>query len=46
MTKPVRLGVILPSREALMAGHADPNLLIRVAERAEELGFDSVWVGD
>lgn len=29
-----------------MAGHADPGLLIRVAERAEELGFDSVWTGD
>ena len=29
-----------------MAGHADPNLLIDVAERAEELGFESVWVGD
>ena len=41
-----QVGIVLPSREALMAGHADPGLLIRVAERAEELGFDSVWVGD
>jgi probable F420-dependent oxidoreductase len=42
----VRAGVVLPSREALIAGHADAGGLIRVAERAEELGFDSVWIGD
>ena len=29
-----------------MSGRADPSLLYRLAERAEELGFDSVWVGD
>ena len=42
----VRAGIVLPSREALMAGPADAGLPIRVAERAEELGFDSVWIGD
>ena len=39
-------GVLLPTREAVMSGRADPSLLYRLAERAEELGFDSVWVGD
>jgi probable F420-dependent oxidoreductase len=29
-----------------MAGHADAGLVIDVAERAEEFGFDSVWTGD
>ena len=29
-----------------MSGRSDANLLIAMAERAEELGFDSVWVGD
>jgi probable F420-dependent oxidoreductase len=42
----VKVGVVLPSREAVIAGHADPGLLIEVAERAERAGFDSVWTGD
>jgi probable F420-dependent oxidoreductase len=42
----VHAGIVLPSREAIMAGHADPGLLIEVAERAEQAGFDSVWTGD
>jgi alkanesulfonate monooxygenase SsuD/methylene tetrahydromethanopterin reductase-like flavin-dependent oxidoreductase (luciferase family) len=29
-----------------MAGRADPLSLFRIAERAEALGFHSVWVGD
>ena len=39
-------GILLPTREAVMSGRSDPNLLFQLAERAEALGFDSVWVGD
>ncbi|MBM4263856.1 MAG: LLM class flavin-dependent oxidoreductase [Deltaproteobacteria bacterium] len=39
-------GVLLPTREAIMSGRADPSGLYRIAERAEALGFHSVWVGD
>lgn len=42
----VKIGILLPSREALIAGRPDPLSLVEMAERAEELGFDSVWVGD
>jgi alkanesulfonate monooxygenase SsuD/methylene tetrahydromethanopterin reductase-like flavin-dependent oxidoreductase (luciferase family) len=42
----VKIGVLLPTREAVMSGRADPSLLYRMAERAEALGFHSVWVGD
>lgn len=36
----------MPTREAIMSGRADPSSLFRIAERAEALGFHSVWVGD
>ena len=39
-------GVLLPTREAIMSGRADPSGLYQIAERAEALGFHSVWVGD
>jgi alkanesulfonate monooxygenase SsuD/methylene tetrahydromethanopterin reductase-like flavin-dependent oxidoreductase (luciferase family) len=39
-------GILLPTREAIMSGRADPSGLYRIAERAESLGFHSVWVGD
>jgi alkanesulfonate monooxygenase SsuD/methylene tetrahydromethanopterin reductase-like flavin-dependent oxidoreductase (luciferase family) len=39
-------GILLPTREAIMSGRADPASLYRIAERAEALGFYSVWVGD
>jgi alkanesulfonate monooxygenase SsuD/methylene tetrahydromethanopterin reductase-like flavin-dependent oxidoreductase (luciferase family) len=42
----MKFGVLLPTREAVMSGRADPSLLYRLAERAEVLGFHSVWVGD
>lgn len=41
-----KFGVLLPTREAVMSGRSEPSLLYRLAERAEALGFDSVWVGD
>ena len=42
----MQFGVLLPTREAVMSGRADPSLLYRLAERAEALGFHSLWVGD
>jgi alkanesulfonate monooxygenase SsuD/methylene tetrahydromethanopterin reductase-like flavin-dependent oxidoreductase (luciferase family) len=45
---PARLevGVLLPTREAVMAGRPEAGPLVDMAERAEAAGFDSVWVGD
>jgi alkanesulfonate monooxygenase SsuD/methylene tetrahydromethanopterin reductase-like flavin-dependent oxidoreductase (luciferase family) len=42
----VRFGILLPTREAIMSGRSDPSSLFQLAERAEALGYDSVWVGD
>ena len=43
---PINFGVLLPTREAVMSGRSDPSSLMQLAERAETLGFGSVWVGD
>ncbi len=40
------IGIVLPTRGLLIAGESDFGLLGRLAERAEQLGVDSVWVGD
>ena len=40
------IGVLLPTREAVISGRSDPLVLFQLAERAEVLGFHSVWVGD
>jgi alkanesulfonate monooxygenase SsuD/methylene tetrahydromethanopterin reductase-like flavin-dependent oxidoreductase (luciferase family) len=42
----VKFGILLPTREAVMSGRSDPSSLFALAERAEDLGFHSVWVGD
>jgi alkanesulfonate monooxygenase SsuD/methylene tetrahydromethanopterin reductase-like flavin-dependent oxidoreductase (luciferase family) len=42
----VRIGYLLPTRESIMEGRPEAGPLIALAERAEELGYDSVWVGD
>jgi len=42
----VNFGVLLPTREAVMSGRSEPTALFELAERAEALGFHSVWVGD
>jgi probable F420-dependent oxidoreductase len=40
-------GLLLPTREVVMAqGAPDLTKIIDLAVQAEELGFDSVWVGD
>src|SRR6266853_5233690 len=43
---PVRIGYLLPTREQVMEGRPETAPLLALAERAEALGFDSVWVGD
>jgi alkanesulfonate monooxygenase SsuD/methylene tetrahydromethanopterin reductase-like flavin-dependent oxidoreductase (luciferase family) len=37
---------MLPSRETAMTGRHDAPGLVQFAKTAEEVGFDSVWVGD
>src|SRR5579863_2286889 len=42
----LQVGVLLPTREAIFTGGSAAAPLLAMAERAEALGFDSVWVGD
>jgi|SRR5579883_3487905 len=41
-----RLGYLLPTRERVMEGRPETGPLLALAEKAEALGFDSIWVGD
>ncbi len=41
-----KLGYLLPTRERIMEGREETGSLLALAERAEALGFDSIWVGD
>ena len=43
---PPRIGYLLPTRERVMESRHETASLLALAERAEVLGFDSVWVGD
>ncbi len=40
------LGYLLPTRERVMQGTPSTGELLRLAQRAEALGFDSLWAGD
>jgi probable F420-dependent oxidoreductase len=42
----VRLGYLLPTRESIMEGRPEAEPLLQLAERAEALGYDGVWIGD
>jgi probable F420-dependent oxidoreductase len=42
----VAVGILLPTREAVMSGRPAVGPMLAMAERAEALGFASVWVGD
>lgn len=42
----VSLGYLLPTRESIMEGRPGGEPLLQLAERAEAMGYDSVWVGD
>jgi alkanesulfonate monooxygenase SsuD/methylene tetrahydromethanopterin reductase-like flavin-dependent oxidoreductase (luciferase family) len=46
VSTPVRVGLMLPSRETAMTGRHDARGLVEFAKASEEAGFDSVWVGD
>ena len=41
-----KVGYLLPTREAIMAGESATGRLLALAEQAERCGFDSVWAGD
>ncbi|MGH1491649.1 MAG: LLM class flavin-dependent oxidoreductase [Acidimicrobiales bacterium] len=42
----IKIGYLLPTRENVMRGEHGTKGLIDGARRANDLGFDSVWVGD
>jgi alkanesulfonate monooxygenase SsuD/methylene tetrahydromethanopterin reductase-like flavin-dependent oxidoreductase (luciferase family) len=42
----LRIGYLLPTREQIMIGQPEVAPLLDLAERAERLGFDAIWVGD
>lgn len=41
-----KIGYLLPTRERIMHGEPGTTFFIDMAERAESMGFDSLWVGD
>jgi alkanesulfonate monooxygenase SsuD/methylene tetrahydromethanopterin reductase-like flavin-dependent oxidoreductase (luciferase family) len=41
-----KVGLLLPSREALLWADSDLSMVVDVARRAEQAGYDSVWAGD
>ena len=41
-----KLGYLLPTRERVMEGQPGTGPLLALAEKAEGLGFESIWVGD
>jgi probable F420-dependent oxidoreductase len=41
-----KIGYLLPTRESIMEGRPAAAPLLALAEKAEGLGYDSVWVGD
>ena len=42
----LQIGLLLPSREALLWAECDLSVVIDAARHAEKAGFDSLWVGD
>ena len=42
----MKIGLLLPTREAILAGDFAVAPMLDLAERAEAAGFDSVWAGD
>ncbi len=42
----LHIGYLLPTRENIMEGRPGGEPLLALAERAEKLNYDSVWVGD
>jgi alkanesulfonate monooxygenase SsuD/methylene tetrahydromethanopterin reductase-like flavin-dependent oxidoreductase (luciferase family) len=44
--KSLNFGILLPTREVVISGRSDPGGIYELGDRAEALGFHSVWVGD
>lgn len=42
----VKVGYLLPTRERIMGGVHETRPILALAEKAEALGYDSVWIGD
>lgn len=42
----MKLGYLLPTREAVMGGRHGAREFVDAARKADDLGYDSVWVGD
>jgi len=42
----LNFGILLPTREVVISGRSDPGSIYELGDRAEALGFHSVWVGD
>lgn len=42
----IKFGILLPTREVVLSGKAEPSSIYDLADRSETLGFHSVWVGD
>lgn len=43
---PVELGYLLPTRERIMVGNHETAPIVDLADHAEAVGLDSVWIGD
>ncbi len=41
-----KIGYLLPTRERVMSGQHETGPLLTLAEKAEALGYDSLWIGD
>ncbi len=42
----LKIGYLLPTRENIMEGRPAAAPILSLAEKAESLGYDSIWIGD
>jgi len=42
----LKLGYLLPTRERIMVGNHDVQEILDLGDLADEIGIDSVWIGD
>ncbi len=42
----LEVGYLLPTRERIVAGVHETGPILALADRAEALGLDAVWIGD
>ena len=42
----VEVGYLLPTRERIVTGLQETRPILALADRAEEIGLDAVWIGD